>query len=461
MRCSVTARTRATVVTLVLLAAGMCAPAAGAHTPDLRAPLPAGLEATPAAESTPVVNEVTPPSAPALSAVVVKGEHLVESGAECPPCTNTTVTFEGVAAPAIILRGNETELEVIAPPHAQGQVSVLVSVGGVAAASGAQFTYLPPPPPPPPVTVTSPTNGAVTSGTSELVAGTAGTEGADSKRITVTLFAGSTLGTRMEEHNVEQSGGRWSTVFAPLGPGTYTVDAKQSGEAGSLGISAPVTFTINPSQGTPPTAAFTWLPTTPKTGESVSLVSSSSDPHSPIIGYAWLLTGNAFQSSGPLITTSFSTSGPHVVKLRVTSADGLSSVASETIPVASRPASLMQPFPVVRIVGTDGQYGVKLSLLSVEAPGGAQITVKCKGRGCPLGHVRRVARASASGSTTLKFRRFERRRLAPGVTLVVRVYAEGEIGKYTRFVVRRGKLPKRVDTCLEPSGAQPIACPAS
>ena len=460
MRCSVTARMRATVVTLVLLTGGICAQAADAHTLDLRTPLGAGLEATPAAGSAPVVNEVTPPSAPALSAVVVKGEHLVESGGEC--CTNTTVTFEGVAEPAIILRGTESELEVIAPLHAPGQVTVTVStVGGGAAPSGTRFTYLSPPPPPPPITVTFPTNGAVTSGTSELVAGTAGTEAGDSKRITVTLFAGSTLGTRMEEHNVEQSGGRWSTEFAPLGPGTYTVDAKQSGEAGSLGISAPVTFTVNPSQPTPPTAAFTWLPTAPKTGEPVSLVSSSSDPHSPIIGYAWLLTGNSFQSSGPLITTSFSTPGPHVVKLRVTSADGLSSVASETIPVAPRPASLMQPFPVVRIVGTDGDYGVKLSLLSVEAPGGAQITVKCKGRGCPVGRVRRVARASASGSTTLKFRRFERRRLPPGVTLVVRVYAEGEIGKYTRFVVRRGKLPKRVDTCLEPSGVQPIACPAS
>ena len=60
----------------------------------------------------------------------------------------------------------------------------------------------------------------------------------------------------------------------------------------------------------------------------------------------------------------------------------------------------------------------------------------------------------------MEFRRFERQ-LPPGVTLEVRVSKPGEIGKYTRLAIRRGKLPERVDMCLAPSGANPLVCPPS
>jgi hypothetical protein len=58
------------------------------------------------------------------------------------------------------------------------------------------------------------------------------------------------------------------------------------------------------------------------------------------------------------------------------------------------------------------------------------------------------------------FRRFERA-LRAGASLQIRVYAPGQIGKYTRFTIRHGKLPARVDTCLSPSGAQRMTCPSS
>ena len=73
------------------------------------------------------------------------------------------------------------------------------------------------------------------------------------------------------------------------------------------------------------------------------------------------------------------------MRLLVTNADGLSSVATETIDVVGPTASLMQPFPVVRIAGTETVSGVKLRLLKVQqTPAGARITVRCKGRGCPI-----------------------------------------------------------------------------
>jgi hypothetical protein len=49
--------------------------------------------------------------------------------------------------------------------------------------------------------------------------------------------------------------------------------------------------------------------------------------------------------------------------------------------------------------------------------------------------------------------------LRAGVILEIRVSKPGQIGKYTRFAVRRGRLPVRLDTCLEPAGIKPMACP--
>jgi hypothetical protein len=45
--------------------------------------------------------------------------------------------------------------------------------------------------------------------------------------------------------------------------------------------------------------------------------------------------------------------------------------------------------------------------------------------------------------------------------LEVRVYKPGQVGKYTRLSIRRGKGPKRDDKCLAPEGVRPITCPSS
>src|SRR5205823_6598829 len=152
----------------------------------------------------------------------------------------------------------------------------------------------------------------------------------------------------------------------------------------------PVTFTVTAPSGSPltspaevspaaPAASFRWFPAVPKTGEAVSLVSTSTDVSSPIAGIAWALTSNgSFQGGGTVLTTAFSTHGAHVVRLRVTNADGVSSVATETINVVGPTVSLMQPFPVVRIVGAETPSGVKLRLLGVlQTPAGALITLRC------------------------------------------------------------------------------------
>jgi hypothetical protein len=215
-----------------------------------------------------------------------------------------------------------------------------------------------------------------------------------------------------------------------------------------------------PLLGAPPAASFRWFPAVPQTGEPVSLVSTSSDASSPIVALAWAL-GGPFQGGGIVLTTAFSTAGGHLVRLLVTNAYGLSSVASDTIKVVGRRVPLMQPFPVVRITGTETRSGVKLRLLQVQqAPAGARVTVRCRGRRCPVKSASRVTASRTLQASSVEFRVFERQ-LRFGVTLEILVSKPGEIGKYTRFELRRRKLPERVDMCLDPAGVKPLVCPSS
>ena len=308
--------------------------------------------------------------------------------------------------------------------------------------------------------------------------------------VTVRIYAGATAkGTIISTATAAGTGGAWASGDAQpaLSSGQYSAVAVQENSVvgESSGKSAAVKFTVTPAPvGTPPetptpvptpapspapapapaavppVAAFKWFPPAPQTGEPVSLVSISTDAASPITGFAWALTSNGpFQSAGALLTTSFSTPGAHVVRLLVTNAAGLTSTATETINVAGLSVPLMQPFPVVRIAGRETASGVKLGLLMVQQmPAGAKITVRCKGRGCPIKAASRVAVSSRRGAAAVEFRGFERP-LRFGVTLEILVFKPGEIGKYTRFVIRRGKLPERVDECLDLAGNRPIVCP--
>jgi hypothetical protein len=53
------------------------------------------------------------------------------------------------------------------------------------------------------------------------------------------------------------------------------------------------------------------------------------------------------------------------------------------------------------------------------------------------------------------------RRLRAGVSLEILVTKGGQIGKYTRFTIRHGRPPERVDMCLTSAGSKPLVCPSS
>jgi uncharacterized protein (DUF2141 family) len=325
----------------------------------------------------------------------------------------------------------------------------------------------------PQVTLTSPTNGSSTSSSSQTVSGAAGKAPGDLPTITIQLFAGSTVttGATLEAVTVQAASGAWSGAFGGLTPGTYTARAQQRDDVGNTGFSAPATFTVTlppaptPPAPAPPVASFRWFPSAPHVGEPVSLVSTSTAASNPLAGFAWSLSASGPLEPGSSVrATSFSTPGSHVVRLSVIAANGLSSMVAETIPVTARALVLMQPFPVVRIAGTESSAGVRISLFTVQAPAGAKISVRCHGPGCPAKPQSLVARAgrgrSRAGMILISLRRFEGL-LRPGAVLEIRVTKSGQIGKFTRFTVRRHKLPTRVDSCLSAAGVKPIACPSS
>jgi large repetitive protein len=323
----------------------------------------------------------------------------------------------------------------------------------------------------PNVTLTSPASGSATSATAETVAGALGTASGDKQEATVKLYAGSGPGGAVvQSRTVAGSGGSWSASFEGLAPGAYTAQAEQRDEVENVGLSESVTFTVVATvvlapQATPsvPAASFRWVPAAPHPGEPVTLISTSTDSGSSIAGFAWAPAGNeAFAPGESTLTTTFAVAGAHVVQLRVMDANGQSSTVAETIPVTAAAPTLMQPFPVVRIAGSFTSSGAKISLLTVLAPVGATVKVTCHGGGCATKSQHMVIASGAkskAGTVLVNFRRFERT-LHAGAVLDVWVSNHGQIGKFTRFLIRRGKTPTRTDTCLDSAGTKPIVCPS-
>jgi hypothetical protein len=113
---------------------------------------------------------------------------------------------------------------------------------------------------------------------------------------------------------------------------------------------------------------------------------------------------------------------------------------------------LMRPVPIVRIAGFLTRRGARITVLSVRAPRGTRISLRCTGDGCPR-------RALAVATRLIRLRMFERD-LNAGTRLEIRVTRTGYIGKHTLIRIRRGKPPARIDRCLYPGSVTPRRCGA-
>jgi hypothetical protein len=115
---------------------------------------------------------------------------------------------------------------------------------------------------------------------------------------------------------------------------------------------------------------------------------------------------------------------------------------------------LLSPFPVVTIAGRlTRSGGARLTRVSVRAPTGSNVLVRC--RGCRP----RSARVTVGPSGAVRLRRFQRR-LRPGAVLELVITKPGFVGKYTSFLIRKRRPPVRTELCVAPGATTGSACPA-
>ena len=173
---------------------------------------------------------------------------------------------------------------------------------------------------------------------------------------------------------------------------------------------------------------------------------------------------------GASVQYVYPTSGRRIVVMQVTKGDGAVSEVSKAVVVEAPPSSvappgvfpqqprpqLMSPFPIVRIVGRATRRGATIRLLSVRnAPRGARVTVRCRGRGCPLRSHRRSTKLGRARLRPLE------RSLPAGILIRIYVTQPGKIGKYTSFRIRRMRRPLRRDRCTRAGLLVAQRCPAS
>ena len=124
-----------------------------------------------------------------------------------------------------------------------------------------------------------------------------------------------------------------------------------------------------------------------------------------------------------------------------------------TVAAAPRSAKRMKPFPVVRIAGVLTTNGAQISRLTVRAPKGAKLTVRCSGNGCPARRVTRKPKVK-----TIHVPQYETY-LRSGVKLTLTISKTGYISKVTTIRIRKAKAPLRSDLCRVPGAKKLSRCP--
>ena len=88
-------------------------------------------------------------------------------------------------------------------------------------------------------------------------------------------------------------------------------------------------------------------------------------------------------------------------------------------------------------------------------PSNAQVTVTCRGRGCPFS-AKTVQQRNGSANLT---KLFAGRRLRSGANVAVIVVAPGTTGRYLSFDTQPRAVPALKATCAAPGSISPVGCP--
>ena len=251
--------------------------------------------------------------------------------------------------------------------------------------------------------------------------------------------------------------------FTYTTPGTKTIRLKVTdNDNASTVLAREVTVAPAPPNKLP-VVSIAVSPKRPTVGEQTSFQSFAYDPDGSVAAQRWDLDGDGdFDEdvTGPTAFTTFTTPGKRVVRLQVRDNEG--ALQTATVDVDVQPAAvvrpsalgLLTPFPIVRLAGSVVARGTHVRLLEVRAPRRSLVTVRCAGPGCPDKALRKRAKGKR-----LRFLAMQRL-LRPDTLVSVAVSRSGAIGKFTRWKIRRMKVPKRTDRCLWPSGRR-SRCPAA
>lgn len=207
----------------------------------------------------------------------------------------------------------------------------------------------------------------------------------------------------------------------------------------------------------PPLANFAFGPRSPQVGDSVEFVSSAIDPEGALRSQTWDLDGDGQfdDARGDEVLYTFTSPGQKIVRLRVEDVAGNADVHERTVNVRPAPvakAGALSPAPVIRLTTEILPNGARIRVLSVRAPKATLVTVRCRGKGCPVSRRRkRVTQGSVRFTT---FERF----LRAGVRLEISSRKPNTIGAFTRYTIRAGKFPARTDRCLRPGRERPVRC---
>jgi PKD repeat protein len=212
-----------------------------------------------------------------------------------------------------------------------------------------------------------------------------------------------------------------------------------------------------PLVNNPPLANFAFGPRSPQVGDSVEFVSSAIDPEGKLRSQTWDLDGDGQfnDARGDEVLYTFTSSGPKTVRLRVEDEADNADVHERTVNVRPAPvakAGALSPAPVIRLTTEILSNGARIRVLSVRAPKGTLVTVKCRGKGCPVPQRRKRVKQGS-----VRFKTFERF-LRAGIKIEIFSRKPNTIGAFTRYTIRAGKFPARTDRCLRPGRERPVRC---
>ncbi|MBN1528147.1 MAG: PKD domain-containing protein [Thermoleophilaceae bacterium] len=167
------------------------------------------------------------------------------------------------------------------------------------------------------------------------------------------------------------SGAQLSHSYAT--PGTRTVGLRVTDSDGETSFASHSVQVAALNAG--PTAAFSFGPSRPNVGQTVSFDGSESDDDGPLLptSYAWDLDGDgAFDDAlGVTPSTSYSSSGPKTVSLRVTDALGVTDTASHSFTVNPPPNASFSVSPASADVGDPVSFDAAASSDDLPLPANA------------------------------------------------------------------------------------------